>query len=89
MIQIKNENVNSLLKRTEIQGMFQSSTNPGFDKVREYISQAKKVPQENIAIKLLRNNYGANEFLVEAFIYQSLAHKDRIEQKPKPKKKTA
>ena len=89
MISIKNETANNLLKRKEIQGTIDSKNNPGFEAVTQSLAALKKVPQDSVVIKSLKNNYGANEFLVEAFVYESTAHKDRIEQKPKPKKKVA
>ncbi|MFH1290287.1 MAG: hypothetical protein ABIH92_02655 [Nanoarchaeota archaeon] len=77
---------NSLLKRREIQFTLESSSNPGFKGSKQAISRGTKAQEDNIAIKFVKNNFGANEFLVEAFIYDSKEDKERIEPKPKAKK---
>jgi ribosomal protein S24E len=85
-MEIHSDTKNTLLKRREVKGAIQAETNPGFEQVKQALAKVSKSDAENIAIKYLKNNYGSDEFLVEAFIYDSKEHKDSIEPKPKAKK---
>lgn len=82
-----NQFKNSLLKRTEIEYLVEASQNPGFQKATELVSEKLKVQPENIAIKAVRGNFGKNQFIIEAFVYESVADKEKIEPKKKEKKK--
>jgi len=77
---------NSLLKRNEVSVSFKHSGNPGFDRAGKNLAELFKVAEEQIAVKAVRGNFGANEFLIEAFIYDSAADKERTEAKKKEKK---
>jgi len=88
-MEIQSEVQNKLLKRKEIRGMMKADSNPGFEQVKQMLAKHSKADADSIAIKYLKNNYGSNEFVVEAFIYESKEHKDFIEQKPKSKKSGA
>lgn len=85
-MEILNETKNNLLKRTELQLKVPSKINPGFEQSKKSISEKFKAELDNIAVKRVINNFGTNEFLIEAFIYESLADKERIEPKLKAKK---
>ncbi len=76
---------NKLLKRQEVEVTFENQSNPGFDDARKRLAEEFKVPEENIAVRAVRGNFGRNVFLVEAFIYDSKEDKERIEPKPKVK----
>jgi len=78
---------NDLLKRREIQLAMSSENNPGLEQARKFLAEKLKHPEEHIAIKSLKNNFGTNEFLIEALAYDSKEDKERIEPKPKIKKK--
>jgi len=78
---------NNLLKRRELKLAIESPSNPGFENTKKTISEKFKTEVDNIAVKSLINNFGTNEFMIEAFIYDSKDHKDKIEPKIKPKKK--
>ncbi|MCA9485592.1 MAG: hypothetical protein KC506_01985, partial [Nanoarchaeota archaeon] len=69
-MEIQSEIQNQLLKRKEIKGVVTSDSNPGFEQVKQEISKLSKSDVENIAIKYLKNNFGSNEFIVEAFVYE-------------------
>ena len=85
-MEILNETKNNLLKRTELQIKIESSGNPGFEQSKKSAAEKFKAELDNIALKRVINNFGTNEFLIEAFIYESIADKERIEPKPKAKK---
>lgn len=85
-MEILTENKNELLKRKEIIASLPSDSNPGFENSKQHISDKFKAQLENIAIKSVRNNFGTNNFLIEAFIYESVKDKERIEPKAKAKK---
>ena len=79
---------NNLLKRREIQFVIETESNPGFANVQKVLIEKIKVPEENVAIKFVKNNFGSRKFLVEAFVYDSQSDKERVESKTKNKKRT-
>ncbi len=78
-MKLKKDKRNELFKRREIEFLTEADGNPGFELSKQLISENLKVNKENIVIKSLKNNFGANEFLIEALIYDSKEHMDRIE----------
>jgi ribosomal protein S24E len=78
---------NELLKRREIQFKINSESNPGFESMKKNIVEGLKVADENVIVKNVKNNFGANDFLVEALIYDSVEHRQMFEPKKKEKKK--
>jgi ribosomal protein S24E len=78
---------NSLLHRREVVVSMQSESNPGFANALKMISEQFKTPEDQIALKAVRSKFGAHDFLIEAFIYDSPEHRNRIEPKIKVKKK--
>ncbi len=76
---------NDLLKRREVQFMIESDKNPGLEHVRSLLAEKLSLPHEHVVIKTLNNNFGANDFLIEAFIYDSQEDKLKIEPKQKVK----
>ena len=81
-----NEFRNELLKRKEILFSLESHSNPGFEVSKKAIVEKLKVEPEKIAMKSVKNNFGAREFLIEAFVYDTKEDKERIEPKVKLKK---
>ncbi|MEK6928946.1 MAG: hypothetical protein AABW65_03260 [Nanoarchaeota archaeon] len=77
---------NNLLKRKEIQFKINSNSNPGFSNSLKIIAEKFKAKEENIVIKAVRNKFGENNFLIDAFIYDSVQDKEKIEPKIKIKK---
>lgn len=77
---------NDLLKRREVQFALESEKNPGFDSCKKMLAEKFKVGEDNISMKFVRSNFGARNFLVEAFIYDSHEGKKKIEPKQKAKK---
>lgn len=78
---------NDLLSRREVVYSLETATNPGFENAKKHIAEKLKKTEDSIVIKTVKNNYGSNQFLIEALVYDALADKERIEQKPKVKKK--
>lgn len=78
---------NSLLKRREIKAVIESSSNPGFANSQKMISEEFKAKEEEIVVKAVKSKFGRNTFLIDAFIYESVKAKDRVEPKKKVKKK--
>ncbi len=78
---------NPILKRKEIEATMESSSNPGFQKVTQLLAEELKAPAETIVLRAVRGNFGTNQFLIEAFIYENVQDKERIEPKKKVKKK--
>lgn len=78
---------NELLKRREIHGVLQSEKNPGLGEVRKLVAGKFKVGEDAVALKFVKNNFGSNEFLVEAFVYDSAEDLLNTEQVKKVKKK--
>ena len=76
---------NDLLKRKEVEVTIESDSNPGFDFSREKVSSEFGVAADVVAIKAVRGKFGSNEFLVEAFIYDSVDDMEKTEVKPKVK----
>lgn len=77
---------NKLLHRKEVVLEIREEKNPGVLKALNIVSGEFKVPVENIVIRRLRSGFGTDKFFVEAFLYDSVEHRNRFEQKPKPKK---
>ena len=77
---------NTLLKRKEIEMLVDSISNPGFQKATELVAAETKAAPETIALKAVRGNFGTHQFLIEAFVYDSVQDKDLIEPKKKVKK---
>ncbi len=88
-MEIMNEIRNELLKRTEVQFVIQSDSNPGFENSKKAVAEKFRVSEDNIAVKFVKSNFGTHDFFVEAFVYDSPKDKERIEQKKKEKKAKA
>ncbi len=80
---------NSLLKRMEVKAMLNSVGNPGTAKSSKFIAENFKVGEDVVSVKKIENNYGSNEFIIHAFIYDSLGDKVKVEPKLKEVKKAS
>jgi ribosomal protein S24E len=77
---------NGLLKRREVKVVVKEESNPGFTKALQIISEEFKAPEENIVMRGVGSKFGRNTFLIDAFIYDSVEDKKRIERiKDEPK----
>ena len=78
---------NKLLQRREISLNMEFEKNPGLQVALEKVASHFKVSSDVIAVKRLTNSFGNNDFLIEAFVYDSVDAKKMIEPKVKLKKK--
>jgi ribosomal protein S24E len=86
-MKILKEIKNDLLKRKEIQFVIESEKNPGLEGSKKVLIEKIKSPEENIVVKFVKSKFGTQEFLVEAFVYNSKEDKEKVEPKIKSKKK--
>lgn len=76
---------NDLLKRREIEASLEADSNPGFEFVKEKLSEELKVAADNLVVRAVRGKFGSNEFLVETFVYDTVEDLKKIEPKQKIK----
>ena len=65
----------------------EAESNPGFADAMKIISEKFKSVEEVIKVNNVKSKFGRDTFLVDSFIYDSLEDRERIEPKPKEKKK--
>lgn len=78
---------NDLLKRREVKLVVDSDRNPGLENAVKMIAEHFKSKEDVIVVKTLKSKFGRDTFLIDAFIYNSAADKDKFEPKKKEKKK--
>jgi len=79
---------NELLKRREVKLIVKENKNPGFANALKIIAEQFNAKEENIAVKEVKSKFGRDTFLIDAFIYDSIEDKNRIEPKKKTKVKS-
>ena len=72
-----------MLKRREVEIVVESDSNPGFEGAKRFILDGFKVGEEGVVVRAIRGGFGKNEFLIEAFIYDSKKDKELVEPKSK------
>jgi ribosomal protein S24E len=77
---------NDLLKRREIKLVMNAEKNPGMANASKLIAEHFKADESNIVVRELKSKFGRDTFLIDAFIYNSIEDKERIEPKKKLKK---
>ena len=77
---------NKLLKRKEVLVSGEYEINPGIERVTEEISKQFKADKEKIVVRRIISEFGKKLFKIEAFIYNSVEDKTKVEPKPKEKK---
>ena len=77
---------NKLLKRKEVLVSEKYDSNPGIEKVSEEISKQFSVDKGQIVVRRIISEFGKKVFEVDAFIYNSVEDKAKVEPKPKEKK---
>ena len=85
-MKILNEFENILLKRRELEFVVRESSNPGFEKMREMVAKEFNSETGNVVVKNVKNNFGDNNFVVSAFIYDSAEGLKMTEPEKKEKK---
>jgi ribosomal protein S24E len=83
---IKKEFRNDLLKRKEFRISREFDSNPGYEKVKQEISDELKIDPGVIFVKKLWNSFGSNNFIIELFVYDSVEDMNNIEVRNKKKK---
>ena len=78
---------NDLLSRREIKAVVSSNGNPGFAEAGKMVSKNLKVVEENIVVRNVLSKFGRDNFLIDAYVYDSEEHKNKIEPKKKERKK--
>ena len=85
--QIIQQKENPLFDRKEVKVSIKSSSNPSFTEAEKVISDLFKSSPENIKILGIDGKFGRDHFIISSNIYQTKEDKDKIERKPKEKKK--
>ncbi|MBI2632245.1 hypothetical protein HYW75_04535 [Candidatus Pacearchaeota archaeon] len=81
-----NDLKNNLLKRREVSTVIENKSNPGYESTLNDLAKNLKVDKNLLVIKSLKSKFGNNSFLVNAFVYDTIQDKERIEPKKKEKK---
>jgi len=82
-LKILEEKNNPMFKRREIKAVIASEITPSRNAILELLSKKFDAPVENIKIKSIKGNFGANNFSIEANIYSSKQEKEIVELKKK------
>ena len=85
-MKIERDFKNDLLKRRELEVLMDADSNPGFEGAKSMLAGELKVSEDVIVVRGVKGHFGSNEFLVDAFIYDSVEDKEKTEPKPKVKK---
>jgi len=88
-MKIISDKKNELLGRREILFAVEGKSNPGFAQAVSIAAKEFETDEGLIAIKSIKSSFGSNEFIIEAFAYNTSEGKMRSEPKPKEKKKEA
>ncbi len=83
---ITHDTNNPLLHRREIKGLYPSASNPGYTAVQKILAESTGVADTMVVVKRISNAYGSSDFLIEAFVYDSLESLQKFEPKPKAAK---
>jgi ribosomal protein S24E len=78
---------NDLLKRNEVKVVVTADKNPGLVNAVKMIAEQLKTKEENVVVKELKSKFGRDSFLIDAFVYDSKADREKTEPKKKEKKK--
>ena len=77
---------NKLLKRKEIVLETSYGSNPGVTKATADVASHFKTNADLVALKKISNGFGSRHFSIEAFLYNNIEDKNKIEPKKKEKK---
>ena len=84
---ILNDFKNDLLSRRELKFMINETSNPSFASSSKIVADEFKSAEDVIVVKKIEGKFGTNEFVIDAYIYNAVKDKERIEQKKKVKVK--
>jgi len=80
---------NDLLNRHECEFVLSSKGAPSIAAASAAVAREFESEEDRIVIRKISNQYGTNDFLIEALIYDSSDVKLKIEPRPKQKKAEA
>jgi len=86
-VNIQKDFKNDLLNRREVVVRFESESNPGLVESNSKVVSEFKSSEDKVVIKRINSIFGSNEFVIEAYVYDSVEDKDKVEPKKKEKKK--
>jgi ribosomal protein S24E len=78
---------NGILNRKEVFVVERYNSNPGYEQALKLVSENFKVGEDVVVVKRVGSHFGDNNFLIEAFVYDSVENKEKIEPKKKEKEK--
>jgi ribosomal protein S24E len=78
---------NDLFNRREVKLLVKASSNPGEAFAKKEIAGKFKAIEDAIVVRSVKSKFGRDSFLIDAFVYDSVEDKDRVEPKKKEKKK--
>lgn len=78
---------NDLLKRNEFKVVLTADKNPGLANSIKLIAGHLKAKEENITVRELKSSFGRDTFVLDLFVYDSVADKAKMDPKKKVKKK--
>lgn len=84
-MKVINEFSNKLLNRREINAVMEAETNPGFEKTKKELAAQFGVSEDVMVVKSIKGRFGSHYFSIDAFIYNSIEDKEKIEPKKKIK----
>ncbi|HLC31297.1 MAG TPA: hypothetical protein VJK51_01380 [Candidatus Nanoarchaeia archaeon] len=76
---------NDVLKRKEVVFSIPGGKNPGLAGAAEAVVNQYGAAGDCVVVKKIESGFGDSSFEVEAFVYDSVADKEKIERKPKVK----
>ena len=77
-MELINEFRNNLLKRTELRVEIRAESNPGFENARKIISEKFNSSDDRTVINNVLSKFGSKDFLIDAFIYDSVEDRKKI-----------
>ncbi len=85
-MKILSEFRNELLKRKEIVADMKSGKNPGIQGALKAVAEEFKAKEENIVLRKVDSQFGSDNFIITASIYDSPEARASVEPRPKVKK---
>ena len=81
-MEIKEDFKNSLIGRREIVAVVESIGNPGFASVKKDLIKKLGLDEKLIIVKKVGSKFGSKSFDIEAFVYDSVESRAKIESAP-------
>ncbi|MFH1325304.1 MAG: hypothetical protein ABIH49_00850 [archaeon] len=85
-VRVLNEFENKLFNRKEISLEIETKITPKTEEIKKLISDKFSLPAGNVEMKKINGKFGSNNFIINAFVYNSEEDKNKIENKNKKTK---